>query len=305
MNKKTVSILICALNEEKNIGLLIQDIQDQKFDFEFNNNFILENITVVSDGSTDKTTEIVKSFQDKDKRINLNINKKRIGKIFSLDKMFGLINTDYIILFDADVRLKTNTINVLVKPILLNNYDLIGGNPIPIKPKSILNIAEQASFFSWLIHQEIKTRHPDSVYSSHGRILLTSKYLYKNLDINGLSTPGDDAFMYLKSMHNFFYEKDAVVIYRMPNSVSDYLKQNMRFRKGKLVKSKSSFGAELIKKEFNIKNKFIIFLKLFFKYPYQSFLWMILYGFGYLKFKLQVQNSTDINKIWGEVKSTK
>jgi len=305
MSKKTLSIVICALNEEKNIGSLLQDILDQSFDQEFSNNFDLNAITVVSDGSTDKTAEIVESFKPKDKRVNLIVNEKRIGKIYSLDNFFKKAGTDYIILFDADVRLKKDAINLLVKPLLTNNYDLIGGNPIPNKSSSLFNIAEQASMFSWLILREIKAANPNSIYSSHGRILLASIKLYKALDIGGLSTPGDDQFMYLKSNHNFFYKKDAIVYYSMPNSVIDYLKQNVRFRKAKLMRLKSSFGEDFIKREFKVKDKYKIFMKTFIRHPYSGSCWLILYFSGFIKFKLQVENSNDINKIWGEVKSTK
>ncbi|MEI7425178.1 MAG: hypothetical protein WCK10_03615, partial [Candidatus Staskawiczbacteria bacterium] len=185
------------------------------------------------------------------------------------------------------------------------SYDLIGGNPVPLKSERLSNFAEQASMFSWLILQEIKKESPNSIYSAHGRILLASKNLYKNLDIDGLSTPGDDAFMYLKSKHNFYYEKNAIVLYSIPSSVGDYLKQNIRFRKGKFVKSNSSFGIDYIKSEFKIKNKLNILIKTILSSPYKGFVWLFLYGLGYVKFKLQVQNSNDISKIWGEVKSTK
>ncbi len=302
---KKISIIICALNEEKNIGNLLQDILDQKFEVDFENNLELANIFVVSDGSIDKTVEIVQEFVKKDSRINLIINEKRTGKILSLDKVFKVADTDYVILFDADVRLKENAINLLSGPLLKNSYDLIGGNPIPVKPRNVFNIAEQASMFSWLIVQEIKKENPGSIYSAHGRILMVSKKLYKNLNISGLSTPGDDQYMYLKSNHNFWYAKDAIVYYVLPGSVGDYLKQNVRFRMAKVTRSKSSFGEDFISKEFKIENKSAIFLITILKNPLKGFLWLLLYGFGFLKFKFSIQNSTDINKIWGEVKSTK
>jgi len=300
-----ISIIICALNEEKNIGFLIQDILNQKYDFDFKNNFVLENITIVSDGSTDKTNKIVKIFQKKDKRIKLIINNNRIGKIYCLENIFKSINSDFIIMFDADVRLKNDTINFLAKPLIKNNYDLIGGNPIPMKTKKLFNLAERSSFFSWLILQEIKKENPNSIYSAHGRILLISKKLYKILNIGESSTPGDDQFIYLMSNHNFYYEKNAIVYYFMPNLIKDYLKQNVRFRKAKLVRINSLFTDDYIKNEFKINKKLSLFIKTFLKHPFLSFIWIFMFGLGYFQFKIIVQNSNDINKIWGEVKSTK
>jgi hypothetical protein len=111
--------------------------------------------------------------------------------------------------------------------------------------------------------------------------------------------------MYLMSKNSFYYKKDAVVYYRMPASVGDYLKQNYRFRIGENNKLLSSLDKEYVKREFKIKNKGFIFIKLFFKKPYKAILWFFLYTLGYLKFLIRKQKDFDINKIWGEVKSTK
>ena len=53
----TVTVAICACNEEANIGRLIKSILEQK-----ESSFRFEKLFVVSDGSTDKTVEIIKSF---------------------------------------------------------------------------------------------------------------------------------------------------------------------------------------------------------------------------------------------------
>ena len=52
-----ISVGIMAFNEEKNIGRLLKAILSQKL-----NQIKITEIIVVSDGSTDKTDEIVKNF---------------------------------------------------------------------------------------------------------------------------------------------------------------------------------------------------------------------------------------------------
>ena len=60
---KVLTIITCARNEEKNISKLIINIQNQSYkDF---------NHIIVDDNSTDRTSEIVKSFSKKDKRFIL------------------------------------------------------------------------------------------------------------------------------------------------------------------------------------------------------------------------------------------
>jgi len=70
--KSTLTIGIPAYNEEANIGLLLNDITLQK-----NRNYILKEIIVVSDGSTDSTVKKVE--QASIQSIKLIINKKRTG----------------------------------------------------------------------------------------------------------------------------------------------------------------------------------------------------------------------------------
>jgi glycosyltransferase involved in cell wall biosynthesis len=305
-SKKSITILICALNEEKNIGFLLQDILDQYFSEKIESIFNIQQIIVISDGSKDRTTKIVKDFSRKDNRIQLIENKHRIGKIYSMDKAIKNIDTNYMILFDADVRLERKTISKLMDPLQNASYALVAGNPIPNKPKSFLNIAEQASYFSWKIHQEIKKRQPQSIYSAHGRILCLSKKLYKHLDISCLSTPGDDQFIYIKSNHNFCYESKAIVNYIIPASIGDYLKQNIRFRTAKHIKE-NLFSNEYIKNEFKINKQVQILINIARSNPYKFCCWISLYFIGYSKYKLLSSNLNKANtlKVWDEVTSTK
>ena len=71
--KVSVTIGIPAYNEEANIGHLLKSLIKQKEE-----DFKIDKIIVSSDGSTDRTIEIVKSF--KDSRIKLLDNKKRRGQ---------------------------------------------------------------------------------------------------------------------------------------------------------------------------------------------------------------------------------
>lgn len=66
-----IAIIIPTLNEEKFISRCINSILKQSFDFE------KMDVMVVDGGSTDKTVEIVKSYQKLYKNIRLLENKKK------------------------------------------------------------------------------------------------------------------------------------------------------------------------------------------------------------------------------------
>ena len=72
-NIPSVSVLISAYNEESNIANLLNDLLSQ-----VGNDYLLDSISVLSDGSTDNTCKVVKSI--KSEQIHLIEKKIRKGK---------------------------------------------------------------------------------------------------------------------------------------------------------------------------------------------------------------------------------
>ena len=94
--KKTVTVGIPAYNEEKNIKFLIESLLKQKLQ-----NAIFKEIIVISDGSTDKTVEKIKTV--KSRFIKLIVYKKRLGQNQALNQIAQVANSDILVLTDADV----------------------------------------------------------------------------------------------------------------------------------------------------------------------------------------------------------
>ncbi len=87
-----ISVLMPAYNAEKYIGEAIESILNQSFaDFE---------LLVINDGSTDKTEEIILSFEDK--RIHYIKNDTNLKLIATLNKGIDLATGKYIARMDAD-----------------------------------------------------------------------------------------------------------------------------------------------------------------------------------------------------------
>ncbi len=92
MNKPMVSVVMPAYNEERNIRNAISSVLAQDFeDFEF---------IIVDDGSTDSTSEIIESFDDK--RIIYIKNKTNIGVTRSRNRALDEAKGKYIACLDAD-----------------------------------------------------------------------------------------------------------------------------------------------------------------------------------------------------------
>src|SRR3989344_6673402 len=119
-NKKiTVSIGISAYNEEANIKKLLLSLLTQK-----RIGFKIKEIVILSDGSNDKTISLAKSVDSN--LIKIIDRKIRRGKVIRQNEILKLINSDVLVLLDADVIPANNMLlRNLVKPILEDKADLV------------------------------------------------------------------------------------------------------------------------------------------------------------------------------------
>lgn len=144
----TVTIGIPAYNEEANIQKLLKALLQQK-----TTNYRLEKIIVVSDGSTDRTEELVKSI--KRKQILLLINKRRLGLNATQNKILRKSKSDILVLFDADVLPKDK--NCVASLISLSSYRKILSNEA-YKWSKKFSWEESAQKFLRLISHQLKTK---------------------------------------------------------------------------------------------------------------------------------------------------
>ncbi|MFH1473271.1 MAG: glycosyltransferase [Candidatus Aenigmatarchaeota archaeon] len=92
-NLPSVTFLVPAFNEEKNIARCLKSLID--IDYPKNK----KKIIVINDGSTDRTSEIVKMFKKFKVRL---IEKKNEGKAVALNYAMKFVNTDLVSCIDAD-----------------------------------------------------------------------------------------------------------------------------------------------------------------------------------------------------------
>ena len=97
MKEPLISVLLCTYNDEKYIYKAVKSILDQTFeDFEF---------IIINDGSTDKTLDILKQFDDK--RLIL-IDKPNTGLTDSLNLGVSIAKSNWIARMDGDdISIKT------------------------------------------------------------------------------------------------------------------------------------------------------------------------------------------------------
>lgn len=111
---KKVSVLIPALNEEKNISTVINCIKKIN---------IVDEIIVIDNNSSDDTNKIAKSLGVK------TILCKQRGKGYAMEHGIKHATHDIIVFVDADIsNYSENFIDKLVEPILKRDCDLVKSN---------------------------------------------------------------------------------------------------------------------------------------------------------------------------------
>lgn len=129
-----VSVVVPIYNAEKKLDKCINSLLNQTLnDIE---------IILVNDGSIDKSLEICKKYQKKDKRVVV-IDKKNEGSIATRRKGVEVSNSNYIMFVDADDWIEHNTIEILYKELTQNSVDIVVcniykviGNGLLIKQKN-------------------------------------------------------------------------------------------------------------------------------------------------------------------------
>jgi len=87
-----VTVLMPVYNGEKYLNEAIDSILNQTYtNFEF---------LIINDGSTDRSVEIIKGYNDS--RIKLIHNKKNMGLVYTLNRGLALALGKYIVRMDAD-----------------------------------------------------------------------------------------------------------------------------------------------------------------------------------------------------------
>ena len=172
-----VTIIISAYNEEKDIeekvrNSLLLDYPEDRIE-----------IIVSSDGSTDRTNEIVAGI--KDKRLILREFTGRLGKTASINKVIQDIKGEIVVFTDANTMYESDMLKHLVKNFYDSTIGAVSGWTKYCHPDSE---EETTGLYAKL---EMKTKVNESMVSScvgvDGAIFAIRKELYVPLEVNDIN----------------------------------------------------------------------------------------------------------------------
>lgn len=126
-NKTTpISIIISIYNEEQYIKTKIEEILNEDIWVDGSE------LIIVSSGSTDKTNEILSSYQY-DSRIKIIIIEKHLLKIENLNLAVEIAKNDYLVFSDCRQKMKKGSIPILINTLIDLKIGIAAGTLINIK----------------------------------------------------------------------------------------------------------------------------------------------------------------------------
>lgn len=269
----SVSIGIPAYNEEANIRQLLRAIVNQR-----ETDFVIKKIIIVSDNSTDNTTnEVIKI---KDNRIRLIENRTRRGQVYCQNKIFTLADTDVVVIFEADTCPAThNYLHELIKPIRDDGaIGLVQGLPRPVSAKTFTEKVLNTQVDVYQSYVDSNSNSPGQGGRAFARLVYSQLRFPKALP--------EDAYALIWCKQRGIKTRlqvNAVCMYRSPQNFRDYLTKQQKIMSGLSTLSKL-FSPKFVE---NISNNSIdsqargrMAFNFFVKYP--------IYFFAYALFKIRL-----------------
>jgi cellulose synthase/poly-beta-1,6-N-acetylglucosamine synthase-like glycosyltransferase len=255
-----VSVLVPAYNEEICIEKTLSSCIYQTYPN--------MEIIVINDGSTDKTKIIVDNFKKKHlnylirKNINLKIiNQKNQGKAKALNKGKKQAKGDFLVTIDADSYLNSHAIEKIIGYFYSKKIGAVAGNIIVISKHNILGYLQKIDY-------ELGVHFIRNSQSSLGNVIITpgafSAYrtsAIKKFEEGTLTEDFDTSMRILERGYRIIMASDAICYTQVPLSISDLIKQRIRWQQG---------GLEVFSKHSFHKKRFLVSLE-----------WIFLFLFGF------------------------
>ena len=214
----TVSIGVCAFNEERNIRACLDSIMQQSA------RFPIQEILVVSSGSNDGTDGIVRQFEGRDGRFRLLRQERREGKNSAINEFLKQAKGDILVLVNADNRLDEGSLRHLLEPFEDQAVGVSGGHPVPVNNKD--STTGFAVHMLWEMHHRISLVHPKI-----GE-LMAFRRLDKTLPTTSQSDEDLIRIELEKRGLRSVYVAEAVVFNKGPTTVADFWGQRTRVNIG-------------------------------------------------------------------------
>ncbi len=221
--RPSVSIIIPAYNEEKNIAKAIKSILGQNYP----KNKL--RVIVVDDGSADRTVEIASKF----KNVKVIIKKHGGFKAAALNKGLEHTTTNLVGFMDADSYLTKNSILNMISYLENKDVGAVMGTVRVSKPKNILQKAQHIEYLLFTITKRV-------FHFIDGNFITPAFAIYRTSELKSLggfeeNNPSEDieiALRYIKNGYKIRNSFNGIVYTETPHTIKGLAKQRIRWLRG-------------------------------------------------------------------------
>lgn len=215
---RSVSIGIICYNEGRNLHHLLDQIAGQKL-----HRIKIKEIILVSDGSTDNTNDIIKSFKLEGVIIRRIISKKRQGKYFRVNQFIKLSCSEVLILCSGDILLKKNSVERLGCKIFDEGWALVTTKTIALNDSG--TVLDSIIRITWDIHDLISKIKPKG----------TPFMAFRKMNVHLPPNIVDEEYLiseYWKKGLRITYSQNIIHFIKGPASLKELLLQVRRYHAG-------------------------------------------------------------------------
>lgn len=222
-------MIVCAYNEERSIGpllenLLLQDVPPEMDDRE---------IIVVASGCTDRTERVVEEHARMDPRIRLISERERSGKAVALNKAFEVSSGGYIALVPADVFPAENALFSLLVPFRDRGVSAVSGRPMQDPDRVPGGFSGYLANMTYRLWARLMSRLNDRGEMAHcsGEFMAIRRDVKTDIPHD---CAADDSYIAIaaKRKGHIKFASKAVCYNLMPSNVADYVNQRRRWLYG-------------------------------------------------------------------------
>jgi len=295
------SVGICAHNEEKNIGNVLNLLHNTKL-----GGFRIKEILVVASGCTDGTCDIVKEWQKRDRRIKLIVERKRRGKVVAFNKILHMARGKIFVSADADQYFGKNTLQSILNHFHDSKVGAISSNVEYLKSNKLVGKSRRVVHDLYV--ESLKRTKIKNKLSLFSVLNAFRKNVCNNIPKNIVNETIYTVFQCkMKGMKALVDYKSKTYI-KAPDTLSESIEERRRIiYEGLMMKRITGFAPS--KPVIALKDKIRIILKFILRDEWQTIFYFL---FGYciescanLLARLDTMKKENPHTLWKMIRTTK
>ena len=221
----TISFGIPSYNEPHNVLRLLGMIESQVLPPSVN----VKEVIIVDDSDDEHYGALMRGIINYSHLpIEIIHNPARRGVAAAWNSIFSRVSSEVLVLYDADVSIRTETTWRLISPLL--SSDDLGLVAACVRPISSSSLAGLMSSYiaEWL--SQMRTHYPRSKYLAMGRGMAVKTDVVRSLEIprEMISVDLYVQLFTIMSGHDVGYAPDAIVEFRPPSLLREAISQTLR-----------------------------------------------------------------------------